>query len=256
MRIHTSVALTDLRTVKRQGAYIAEAWRRQTGIDVNVVAIKRIGNITPQSQWGFVVLESLFSTYLCHYAYESGGHSGVRLVVTPERLMSLEYPNYLECPVKFLSIANVENSYWRDCVRTYAAGVKDLTTESIGNQATVFLLKAYSQRDYSEPFHVLQKDGSQWFGLDCYGRKRPVNIGLGVIHEHCPRLIEVTTQRPYDAKGLASDCVNSGVLIYKQQGDRVTLLGRPMTNLEIANDRLSQVPRYKFELHGDCPWAA
>ena len=141
-------------------------------------------------------------------------------------------------------------------MRTYAAGVKDLTTESIGNQATVFLLKAYSQRDYSEPFHVLQKDGSQWFGLDCYGRKRPVNIGLGVIHEHCPRLIEVTTQRPYDAKGLASDCVNTGVLIYKQQGDRVTLLGRPMTNLEIANDRLSQVPRYKFELHGDCPWAA
>jgi len=50
--------------------------------------------------------------------------------------------------------------------------------------------------------------------------------------------------------------VNTGVLIYKQQGDRVTLLGRPMTNLEIANDRLSQVPRYKFELHGDCPWAA
>ena len=83
-----------------------------------------------------------------------------------------------------------------------------------------------------------------------------MNIGLGVIHEHCPRLIEVTTQRPYDAKGLASDCVNTGVLIYKQQGDRVTLLGRPMTNLEIANDRLSQVPRYKFELHGDCPWAA
>ena len=42
MRIHTSAALTDLRTVKRQGAYIAEAWRRQTGIDVNVVAIKPV----------------------------------------------------------------------------------------------------------------------------------------------------------------------------------------------------------------------
>ena len=45
MRIHTSAALTDLRTVKRQGAYIAEAWRRQTGIDVNVVAIKRLSLI-------------------------------------------------------------------------------------------------------------------------------------------------------------------------------------------------------------------
>ncbi|HDS1721600.1 hypothetical protein NPS53_08820 [Pseudomonas putida] len=256
MRIHTTASVTDLKTVKRQGAYIAEAWQRLNGVSVDVRAIKRIGKLDAENQWGFVVLESLFSTYLCHYSYEGGPLSGVRLVVTPERQMSLDNPNYLLCPAKLLAMAEVENSRWRESVRTYAAAVAEVTEESVGSQATLFLMKAYSQREYGEPFYVLQKDGSQWFGIDCYGRKRTVNLNLGIIHEHCPRMIDVNSQRPYDPGTLASDCVNTGVLIYKEQGNHVTLLGRPMTNLEVANDRLSKVPRFKFELHGDCPWAA
>lgn len=256
MRIYTTAAITDLKTVKKQGAFIADAWQRQNGIRVDVRAIKRIGNLSADNQWGFVILESLFSTHLCHYAYQGSSQSGVRLVVTPERNMSLDFPEYLACPDKFLAMAEVENTYWRECVRRYAAAVKEVTPETVGNSATVFLMKGYSQLDYSEPFHVLQVEGSQWYGIDCYGSKRPVNLSLGVVLEHCPRLIDVQAQKPFEAAILAPDCVDTGVLIYKEHDNRVTLLGRPMTNLEIAHDRLSKVPRFTFELHGDSLWAA
>lgn len=256
MRIHTTAVLADLKTVKQQGACIAQAWQQQNGIRVDVRAIKRVGNLSAENQWGFVVLESLFSTYLCHYTFEGSSYSGIRLIVTPERRLSMDYPSYLACPPKFLAMAEVENGYWRECVRTYREAVKQLTQESIGSSATVFLMKGYSQREYGEPFHVLQKDGAQWFGIDCYGEKRPVNLSLGVILEHCPRLIDVSAEKPMDPTILAPDCVDTGVLIYKEHDNRATLLGRPMTKLEIANDRLSKVPRRKFELHGECRWAA
>lgn len=256
MRIHTSAATTVLKTVKSQGAFIAEAWQNQNGVPVEVRAIKRVANISPENQWGFIVLDSIFNTYLCHYTFERGTQSDVRLVVTPERDLSPDYPEYLACPGKLLAMADVANSYWRECVSTYAAAVKGITAEVVGESATVFLMLPYSQREYGEPFHVLRKEGDQWYGIDCYSRKRPVNLTLEAVHERCPALIDVNSQRSYDPGNLASDCVNTGLLIYKDQGHRVTLLGRPMTKLEIANDRLSQVPRRRFELHGECPWAA
>jgi len=256
MRIYLTATITDLKTVKKQGAFIAEAWQRQNRVQVDVRAIKRIGNVTPEIQWGFIVLESMFGTYLCHYEYGGNVHDGIRLVVTPESLMSLDSPAYLACPERFLSMTEVENAYWRECVRCYSAAVKEVTSETVGDSATVFLLKGYSQREYGEPFHVLQKDGSQWFGIDCYRTKRPVNLCLGVIQEHCPSLINVQLQKPFESANLADDCVDTGVLIYKEHCNRVTLLGRPMTNHEIAQARLSMVPRVTFELHGECPWAA
>ena len=63
--------------------------------------------------------------------------------------------------------------------RSAIAKIVDFLYSRTNNQ--VFLLKGYSQREYGEPFHVLQKDGSQWFGIDCYRTKRPVNLCLGVI---------------------------------------------------------------------------
>lgn len=256
MRIYATAAATVLKTVKQQGAAIATAWQEQNGICVDVLAIKRIGNDSLERQWGFVVLESLFSTYLCHYAFEGYSERGVRLHVSPEQKLNADNRQYLECPEKLLGMATVENAHWRECVRTYAAAVKEMTAESITDQDTVFLLKGYSERQYSEPFHVLQRTGNQWYGIDCYAMKRPVSIGLSDLHSHCPRLIDVQAQRPMEPFHLASDCVNTGVLIYKDCGDRATLLGRPMKNEEIVNDRLSRVPRFQFELHGDCPWAA
>lgn len=256
MRIYATAAATDLKTVKQQGAAIATAWQDQNGLRVDVRAIKRLGNDSPERQWGFVVLESLFSTYLCHYAFEGYSELGVRLHITPEQKLNTDNRQYLECPVKLLGLAEVENSHWRECVRTYAAAVREMTAESLVDQATVFILKGYSERQYSEPFHVLQLTGKQWYGIDCYAMKRPLSLGLSDIHAHCPRLIDVKAQRPMETALLASDCVDTGVLIYKEFGDRATLLGRPMTNEEITQDRLSRVPRAKFELHGDCPWAA
>lgn len=256
MRIYTTAAATCLKTVKQQGAAIASAWQDQYGIRVDVRAIKRIGNDSSERQWGFVVLESLFSTTVCHYGFEGSNERGVRLIITPERQMTAGNRQYLHCPEKLLALTEVENTHWRECVRTYAAAVKGITADTVGDEATVFLLKSYSERHYAEPFFVLQKSGSQWYGIDCYGIKRPVGIGLGDVHDHCPSLIDVEAQRPMEAANLAPDCVNTGVLIYKENGDKATLLGRPMTKAEIVQDRLSKVPRFKFEMHGECPWAA
>nr|CEK42371.1 hypothetical protein PQBR57_0418 [Pseudomonas fluorescens SBW25] len=256
MRIYATAATSDLKTVKKQGIAIATAWQEQNGLRVDVGAIKRLGNDCPERQWGFVVLESLFSTYLCHYAFEGFSERGVRLHVTPEQKLNTDNRQYLECPEKLLGLAEVENSHWRECVRTYSEAIRGMTPKSIGDQATVFILKGYSERQYSEPFHVLQLTGKQWFGIDCYAMKRPLSLSLIDIHAHCPQLIDVKALRPMESALLASDCVDTGLLIYKKFGDRATLLGRPMTNEEITQDRLSRVPRVKFELHGDCPWAA
>ncbi|NVL49978.1 hypothetical protein F2S72_09525 [Pseudomonas syringae pv. actinidiae] len=255
MRIHTSAVLADLKTVKRQGECIAQAWKDQNRTPVDVMAIKRLGNTSAENQWGFVVLESIFSTYLCHYSFEGSGY-GIRLVVTPENRLSIDSPSYLACPQKLLDLAKAENSYWRDGVRTYREALKEITPEALGNSATLFLMREYSQREYGEPFHVLQIEGSQWFGVDCYGRKRPLSLNLNTVLEHCPRLINQDALKAYDPAKLAHDCVDTGVLIYKECDDKVILLGRSMTKLEIANDRLSSVAGYHFELHGECPWAA
>ncbi len=250
MRIYTSAQLHDLKTVKAQGLRIAQAWRDQCGQEVEVKAIKRTDAFAQDRQGGFVVLESLFSTYLCHYEFE-----GLRLVITPEQQLSADHRCYLKCPARLLSLAAPTNSFWRECVRAYSSATKELTQDRLTGNVTLFLKRCYETREYGEPFFILQKKDGQWFGIDCYGERKAVHLGISDIHDHCPVLIDHASLRPMETNDLACDCVNTGELIYKESNGRAVLLGRPMTRAEIVRDRMSFVVPVKFDLHGGVAWA-
>jgi len=250
MRIYAQAHAKDLRTVKLQGEKIASAWHEQRGLSVNVKAIKRIGFVRKDVQWGFVVLESLFSSYLCHYRFD-----GSRLEVTGEASLSGINRDYLQCPGKLLALAPSENDQWRDLNRTYLAATKELTKERLAGNVQVFIKRAYETREYGEPFFVLQKRDGQWFGIDCYDEERPLTIGNSDVHDHCPVLIDKQTLRKLDASSLASDCVNAGGVIYKQCGDHATVLGRAMSSAEIADERLSHVIQPVLALEGNFAWS-
>lgn len=249
MRIYASANRHHVKTVKAQGQRVVDAWKEARALSVEVKAIKRIGNIAPDNQWGFVVLESLFSTYLCHYSYE-----GTRLTVTPELLLDASHRNYLQCPGSLLAQAETENSRWRDCARTYMAAVKELTADRLAGNVTLFLKKRYETRQYGEPFYVLQKNEGEWFGINCYGERKYLRLSLSDIHDHCPALINVESLKAIDTNALSPECVNTGVLVYRESGDSASILGRPMTRPDIVYASMGFMAPPKFELHGDCIW--
>lgn len=250
MRIFTSAQPSDLKTVKAQGKRIAEAWQQDRGLNVEVKAIKRTEAIAVDRQRGFVVLESLFSSYLCHYEFD-----GDRLVVTPEQQLNTASRSYLKCPASLLLQSESANPFWRECVAIYATATKELTRERLAGSVTLFLAIKYETREYGEPFFILQNDEGQWFGIDCYGDRKPLSLGLDVIHEHCPSLIDIRSLKPMDTSELAPDCIVAGGLIYKERGDRAIVLGRPKTRAETIADSFTFMLPSTFDLHGDGIWA-
>jgi hypothetical protein len=246
MRINADANRKDLKTVKAQGQRVARAWREQTGIQVDVKAIKRTHG-TSDSAFGFVVLESYTRTYLCHYDFEAD-----RLSVRNEYSLKTLLPKYLGCPENLLAMAEPENNYWRQCTRAYMAFDESSPDRFAGN-VTLFLLNRVERRDYSEPFHVLQKREGEWFGIDCYGEAKYLQISISDIREHCPVFIDMSALKPYDQTGLAYDCVNTGQVIYKVDGEQATLLGRTMTRLEQIEDRCNFLTIRQFELHPENP---
>jgi hypothetical protein len=250
MRIYATAHEKDLKTVKSQGERIAAAWYEKRGTHVEVKAIKRTGNPLKHKQWGFVVLESIFGTYLCHYVFWRND-----LTVTHESILNSDLPEYLECPEKILAMAEPENILWRDCVRTYQAAMKVLTPDRLAGNVTLFLKKCFETRQYGEPFFVVQRKDGDWFGIDCYGMAKYLSLNMADLYAHCPVLVDVQAQRPMSDSGLASDCVNTGILIYKQTGNHGVLLGRPKTRAEIVNENLALIRPTRFSLHGDCFWA-
>ena len=233
MRIYATAKDKDHKTVKAQGERIATVWLEKRGTHVEVKAIKRTGNPLKQKQWGFVVLESIFGTYLCHYLIWRN-----ELTVTHESLLNSDTPEYLGCPEKLLGMAKPENNLWRDCVRTYQAAIQNLNAGQLFGNVTLFLKKCFETRQYGEPFFVIQRHEGDWFGIDCYGERKFLSLSLTDIHAHCPVLVNVQAQRPMSVGGLASDCVNAGILIYKQTGNHAVLLGRPKTRAEIVDEQL------------------
>lgn len=250
MRIYTSALPADLRTVKAQGQRIAKAWNTERGIQVDLKAIKRTRTLNAECQSGFVVLESIFDTYLCHYKFNAG-----TLLITEESALTVDIVERLECPASLLAQATPLNAYWRECVQAYASACKQLTADRLAGNVTLFLLRAYETRQYSEPFFVVQKHDGEWFGIDCYGEKKYLGVSNSDLLEHCPKLIDLESQRPMDTSGLASDCVNTGVLIYKQDGSRAHLLGRPKTRAEVLAEQYIVLPLPRFDLHGEFAWA-
>jgi hypothetical protein len=250
MRILTTAQLSDLKTVKAQGRRVAEAWQKDRGLTVEVKAIKRTESIADDRQRGFVVLESLFDTYLCHYEFEAD-----RLVVTPESHLSAANLSYLKCPAGLLSQSTPANPFWRLCVSKYAAATKELTKERLAGSVALFLAIRYETREYGEPFYILQKDDEQWFGIDCYGERKPLRLSLDEIHSHCPCLIDVSTLKAMDSSELAPDCVVAGGLIYKDVGESAIVLGRPKTRAEKIADSFAFMLAPTFELHGESIWA-
>ncbi|WP_162962036.1 hypothetical protein [Pseudomonas aeruginosa] len=250
MRIFTTAQPSDVKTVKAQGRRIAEAWYQSRGLTVEVKAIKRTESIGTDRQCGFIVLESLFNTYLCHYQFEAD-----RLEVTPEQQLSAVHRRYLKCPEALLSQSAPENPFWRLCVAKYAAATKELTREQLTGNAVLFLTIRYETREYGEPFYILQKDENQWFGIDCYGERKPLSLGLDDIHDHCPSLIDVDSLKPMDTSELSPDCVVAGGLIYKEVGESAIVLGRPKTRAEIIADSFAFMLAPTFELHGESIWA-
>ncbi|MFL1449278.1 hypothetical protein ACI77O_12855 [Pseudomonas tritici] len=250
MRFYTTATATDLKTVKAQGQCIAGAWYSERGLPVEVKAIKRVQKTTDQIQWGFVVLESIFDTYLCYYKFESGA-----LSVRHESVLNADKPEYLACPASLLKCAAPVNSFWRECSQTYTSASRLLTPDRLAGNITVFLLKPFEVRHYSEPFFVVQKSEGEWFGIDCYGDRKLLTLTHSDLIDHCPRLVDTESLRPMDSSALASDCVNTGVLIYKQDGDRAHLLGRSKTKAEIIGEQVITTPLPPFSLHGDyCFW--
>lgn len=249
MRIFASAQPSDLKTIKAQGKRIAEAWQQDRGLRVEVKAIKRTEAIAADRQRGFIVLESLFNTYLCHYEFDGG-----RLVVTPEQQLSTANRTYLKCPASLILQSEPANPFWRDCVAKYAAATKELTRERLAGNVTLFLAIKYETREYGEPFFILQKDEGQWFGIDCYGERKPLSVGLDVVHEHCPSLIDTHSLKPMDTSELAPDCIVAGGVIYKECGDRAIVLGRPKTRAETIADSFTFLLPPTFDLHGDGIW--
>ncbi|MCF5371912.1 hypothetical protein [Pseudomonas syringae] len=250
MSLYVSFVAHDIKTVKAQGARVASAWAEGQGIDVSVKAIKRTCDIKGGKQSGFVVLESLFETYLCFYSFRND-----ILNVTHERFLSPSLVEYLECPLRFFSLARSENALWRECVGIYAAALKDLPADRLAGNVTLFLKLQYEVRQYGEPFFVLQRQDGDWFGIDCYGERKILALAISDIYAHCPTLIDVTSQRAVDTSNLAADCVNTGVLIFKQTRNHAVLLGRPKTRAEIVKDQFFVMPSNPFDLYGDCMWA-
>lgn len=250
MRIYAAAEENDLKTVKAQGERIASAWREKRGTFVQVKAIKRTGNPLKHRQWGFIVLESMFDTSVYHYQFSRGD-----LTVTHESLLNTDFPEYLECPERFLSMAPCQNSLWRESVRTYQSAIRELTPERVTGDVTLFLKKSYETRQYGEPFFVIQRQGADWFGIDCYSERKFLSLSWADIHAHCPVLIDIPSQRAMDIDNLAPDCVNTGLLIYKQTGDHAVLLGRPKTRAELVREAVAWMNPISFSLHGDCVWS-
>lgn len=251
MRIYSAAQSSDLRSVKRQGQKVAEVWQEQRGLShVTVKAIKRVGGFGKDVQWGFVVLESIFDSYLCHYRFDRA-----RLEITEESTLSAVCREYLQCPERLLALVESSNSRWRDLNRTYLKALDLMKTNRFSGDAKVFIKKPYETRQYSEPFFVLIKCSGQWFGIDCYDEKRPLNIGVTDVIDHCPVLVEEGALKPMPVDALAPDCVNVAGLIYKQDGEHATLLGRPEKPSDVATERLSHFMQPVMSLEPQFAWS-
>ncbi|KQW19696.1 MULTISPECIES: hypothetical protein [Pseudomonas] len=251
MRIYSTAQASDLLTVKRQGQKVAEAWMEQRGLShVTVRAIKRVDGFGKHVQWGFVVLESIFDSYLCHYRFDRA-----RLEITGEVTLSAVCREYLQCPDRLLALVESRNSRWRDLNRTYLEAVRLFKANVFAGDVKVFIKKPYENRQYSEPFFVLTKCSGQWFGIDCYDEKRPLNIGTKDVIDHCPILVDEGSLKPMAVHGLAPDCVNVAGVIYKQDGLHSTLLGRPEKPFDVVTERLSHFMQPVMSLEPEFAWS-
>lgn len=251
MRIYAKAQTNKLRTVKSQGEHVAEAWGSQRGFHrPTVKAIKRVGH-ADNLQWGFIVLETYCNSYLCHYLFNHD-----RLEVTEEISLSADHRDYLQCPESLLAMTEIQNSRWRDLNRTYLKAAKDFTGPLIDKDIRLFLKKGYSTREYSEPFFVVAKESGYWYGFDCYGDKKHLRVTKGDILDHCPVVFDEAQLRPMEAEGLANDCIVSGGLVYKQDGDYAILLGRKQTTTEMVTSALQRALIPVRCLEPSLPWLA
>ena len=90
--------------------------------------------------------------------------------------------------------------------------------------------------------------------LSIYEFKSDRLLGLDVIHEHCPSIIDTDSLKPMDTSELAPDCIVAGGVIYKESGDRAIVLGRPKTRAETIADSFPYMLPPTFDLHGDSIW--
>lgn len=227
MRIYATCTSSHLKTVKAQGERIRAVWQEQRGIEVQVKRITRSSGHTKHTQHGFVVLESIFEAFLCHYAFKRD-----TLIITHERMIEADQECYLNCPANLLAMTEPSNPYWRARVSTYKSSVKSLTREALEGGTVIALKHPLDGLQYCEEFVALEHDGGDWFGIEQDGKRSFLSIDLGTIHVHGGKIVDVPSLRSIDTASLEGGFVDNGTIIYRVRDGEAEVIGRPLTQAE------------------------
>lgn len=243
MRFYGSYTSQDLKTVRAQGLRIAKLWSEQRTSEVWIKRIVRSATSSKTSPSGFVILESIFEQYLCHYTFSSGSET---LIVSSESSLNANQEGHLECPAYLLQATPVVNSRWRGSVDAFRGSVGSITREIVHGDETIFLRHPLSGREYVHDFVVLKVKDGDWYGVDEDGTMRYLAIDLSTVHQHGGRIVD-PHQLPAIPEGqIEAGSVLDGQFIYRLGHGVAHLLGRTQTRGERTQSALSTMPAFNW----------
>lgn len=243
MRFYGSYTSHDLKTVRAQGLRIAKLWSEQRTSEVWVKRIVRSVASSKTSPSGFVILESIFEQYLCHYTFSSGSET---LIVSSESSLNASQEGHLECPEYLLKATPVVNSGWRGSVEAYEGSVGTITRDIVQSDATIFLRHPLSGRQYAHEFVLLKVKDGDWYGVDEDGSLRYLSIDLSTIHQHGGRIIDPDQLSAIPNAQIVAGSVMDGQFIYRLDQGVTHLLGRTQTRGERTQSALSTMPAFSW----------
>ena len=243
MRFYGSYTSQDLKTVRAQGLRIAKLWSEQRTSEVWVKRIVRSATSSKTSPSGFVLLESIFDQYLCHYTFSYGSET---LIVSSESSLDPSQEGHLECPAYLLKATPVVNSGWRGSVEAYKASLATITREIVQGDETIVLRHPLSGRQYAHDFVLLKMKDGDWYGVDEDGSLKYLSIDLSTIHQHGGRIIDLDQLSAIPDAEIDAASVMDGHFIYRLDQGVTHLLGRTQTRGERTQSALSTMPAFSW----------
>lgn len=243
MRFYGSYTSQDLKTVRAQGLRIAKVWSEQRTSEVWVKRIVRSATSSKTSPSGFVILESIFEQYLCHYIFSSGSET---LIVSSESSLDPNQEGHLECPAYLLQATPVVNNGWRGSAEAYKGSVGTITRDIVQGDETIFLRHPLSGRQYAHDFVFLKVKGGDWYGVDEDGTLRYLSIDLTTVHQHGGRIIDPDQLVAIPDAQIEIGAVMDGQFIYRLDHGVTHLLGRTQTRGERTQSALSTMPAFSW----------
>lgn len=239
MPIYSTYLRNDLKTLKAQGQRICEAWKERLVLDVTVKFIRRLrGGTDYQSQEGFVVVASIFDTYLCHYVFHNG-----RLTITPESEINPTDSSTMDCQRNMLQAVPSTNALWRERVALFKTSQATLFRAPTLNPMLIALKFPIPSPQFDTPLKVLSYQGSvdDWFAVDASGRLTPISIARCTVYAHGGHEVDVASLPGVDPAELDGEVESIAGIFIKVVNGRTQVLGRSLTPGERTQRSMAEI---------------